>query len=204
MSCFLFLWTLGIFLLALHYRLVKHAHLTLKNSEKVAKIGCSIFTRCGRSKIYKSAKVELPSICSITAVIVGTICEKGAIDLTLVKLEDVQRKPNFNKKKKRRDNTFVLFKFEGKCHFFSFYTEHIVKIMNGAKVNTDKKLGTDNDHVITGLVYGVLIQVLEEKVTEEKTIFLPTLSTQLRCHGKALREHLQRHSFSDLTAYSFV
>ena len=48
-------------------------------------------------------------------VIVGTIYEKGTMDLTLVKLKDAQRMPTFNLKKKRRDDAFVLVKVEGSC-----------------------------------------------------------------------------------------
>jgi hypothetical protein len=58
-----------------------------------------------RSKRGKPAKVELPKNRCITITIVGAICERGIINLTLRKPKAVQRKVAFNKKRKRSDGT---------------------------------------------------------------------------------------------------
>jgi transposase len=57
----------------------------------------------GRSKRGLPAKIVLPSNRGITITIIGAICEKGVIDLTLRKPKAVQKKGASNKKRKRDD-----------------------------------------------------------------------------------------------------
>lgn len=57
----------------------------------------------GRSKRGTPAKTLLPSSRDITVAIIGAICEKGVIDLTLRKPKAVQKKAAHLKKRKRKD-----------------------------------------------------------------------------------------------------
>lgn len=57
----------------------------------------------GRSKRGTPAKTLLPSNRGITVIIIGAICEKGVIDLTLRKPKAVQKKAAHSKKRKRKD-----------------------------------------------------------------------------------------------------
>ncbi|KAG1222336.1 hypothetical protein G6F35_005370 [Rhizopus arrhizus] len=57
----------------------------------------------GRSKRGMPAKAVIPANRGITVSIIGAICEKGVIDLTLRKPKAVQKKTNSNKKRKREN-----------------------------------------------------------------------------------------------------
>ncbi|KAI8327570.1 hypothetical protein EDC96DRAFT_531664 [Choanephora cucurbitarum] len=57
----------------------------------------------GRSKRGVPAKAAIPANRGITVSIIGVICEKGMIDLSLCKSKAVQKKANGAKKRKRRN-----------------------------------------------------------------------------------------------------
>jgi hypothetical protein len=61
----------------------------------------------GRSKRGIPAKTLLPSNRGITMTIIGAICEKGVIDLTLRKPKAVQKKAVGSKKRKKGDGEVV-------------------------------------------------------------------------------------------------
>jgi hypothetical protein len=61
----------------------------------------------GGSKRGLPAKALLPSSRGISIIIIGAICEKGVIDLTLHKPKAVQKKSASTKKRKREDGETV-------------------------------------------------------------------------------------------------
>ncbi|KAI8352489.1 hypothetical protein BD560DRAFT_477575 [Blakeslea trispora] len=61
-----------------------------------------IFTRnLSRSKKGMSVKAVVPSNREVTVIIIGAICEKGVVELTLREPKAVQKKNNGTKKQKR-------------------------------------------------------------------------------------------------------
>ncbi|ORE05653.1 hypothetical protein BCV72DRAFT_208868, partial [Rhizopus microsporus var. microsporus] len=56
----------------------------------------------GRSKRGMPAKASFPSNKGITVAIIGAICEKGVVDLTLRKPKAVQKSRISNKKRERK------------------------------------------------------------------------------------------------------
>ncbi|KAI9265642.1 hypothetical protein BY458DRAFT_221928 [Sporodiniella umbellata] len=115
----------SISLSGLHKHLVQHASLTLKKLKRVVTARAAHNNlnlrkervlewkadknmdwenrNFGRSKRGTPAKTLLPSNRGITVTIIGAICEKGVIDLTLRKPKAVQKKAAHSKKRKRKD-----------------------------------------------------------------------------------------------------
>ncbi|KAG1060993.1 hypothetical protein G6F41_012506 [Rhizopus arrhizus] len=82
----------------------------------------------GRFKRGMPAKAVIPANRGITVSIIGAICEKGVIDLTLRKPKAVQKKTNSNKKRKRENGKAEVIKVNARVGTRS---EHFIEFLIG-------------------------------------------------------------------------
>ncbi|EIE78266.1 hypothetical protein RO3G_02970 [Rhizopus delemar RA 99-880] len=89
----------------------------------------------GRSKRGMPAKAVIPANRGITVSIIGAICEKGVIDLTLRKPKAVQKKTNSNKKRKRENDKAEVVEANARIGTRS---EHFIEFLIGVMDTLDQ------------------------------------------------------------------
>jgi hypothetical protein len=90
----------------------------------------------GRSKRGVPAKVVFPSNRGITVTIIGAICEKGVIDLTLRKPKAVQKSKTSNKKRKRENGDAVATEVNARV---GTGAEHFLQFVSGVMDTLDAR-----------------------------------------------------------------
>ncbi|KAG1488943.1 hypothetical protein G6F53_013499 [Rhizopus delemar] len=81
------------------------------------------------------AKAVIPANRGITVSIIGVICEKGVIDLTLRKPKAVQKKTNSNKKRKRENDKAEVVEANARIGTRS---EHFIEFLIGVMDTLDQ------------------------------------------------------------------
>ncbi|KAG1501326.1 hypothetical protein G6F53_011109 [Rhizopus delemar] len=89
----------------------------------------------GRSKRGMPAKAVIPANRGITVSIIGAICEKEVIDLTLRKSKAVQKKTNRNKKRKTQNDKAEVAEANARIGTRS---EHFIEFLIGVMVTLDQ------------------------------------------------------------------
>lgn len=89
----------------------------------------------GRSKRGLPTKIVLPSNRGIAITIIGAICEKGVIDLTLRKPKAVQKKSGSNKKRKIDDSGAAVPQTNARIDTLS---EHFMQFISNVMDTLDK------------------------------------------------------------------
>ncbi|KAG1055662.1 hypothetical protein G6F43_002405 [Rhizopus delemar] len=170
----------SITLSGLHRYLVLHASLTLNKLEAIVSsrttLGFNMHIRrnFGRSKRRMPAKAVIPANRGTTVSIIGAICEKGAINLTLRKPKAVQKKTNSNKKRKRENDEAEVVEANARIGTRS---EHFIEFLIGVMDTLDqfdmkgRYLAMDN--VVIHKVTEVKVLIASRRY---KVIYLPPCS----------------------------
>ncbi|EIE90783.1 hypothetical protein RO3G_15494 [Rhizopus delemar RA 99-880] len=178
----------SITLSGFHRHLVLHASLTLKKLEAIV----SSRNTLGNLQIRRDRVLEWKSdknmnwhkirvfideagfyaYSGITVSIIGAICEKGVIDLTLRKPKAVQKKTNSNKKRKREDDKAEVVEANA---MIGTRSEHFIEFLIGVMDTLDQfdmkgcYLFMDNAaiHKVTEL----LLDLIEDNLIHDRSLF---------------------------------